>query len=145
MLHPPQAQDKQIPDDEPQVLAGRLLAAIGMTVAVAESCTGGLLGSLLTDVPGSSTYFLGGVIAYHDALKTGLLGVSPALIREHGAVSAECALAMVRGVRNVTGSDIALSVTGIAGPSGGTPAKPVGTVYIGIAAPGVEKVQHFHW
>src|SRR5439155_19007605 len=94
---------------------------------------------------GSSAYLLGGVIAYHDALKMALLGVPPALIREYGAVSAECALAMAQGARNVTGSDIGLSVTGIAGPSGGTPAKPVGTVYIGIAAPGVERVEHFLW
>ena len=126
-------------------LAGELLARRGSTVAVAESCTGGLLGDMLTDVPGSSTYFLGGVIAYHDDLKIGLLGVPPAVIREHGAVSEECALLMARGIRSATGADFGISITGIAGPTGGTPAKPVGTVFVGLAGRDVERVEHFKW
>jgi len=126
-------------------LAGTLLLLSGQTVAVAESCTGGLLGHLITEVPGSSRYFLGGVIAYDDSLKTRLLDVPPSLIMEHGAVSAECALQMARGARSITGANIAISITGIAGPTGGTAEKPVGTVYIGLAAPEVEKVAHFAW
>jgi nicotinamide-nucleotide amidase len=126
-------------------LAGELLSRRGLTVAVAESCTGGLLGDLLTDVPGSSTYFLGGVVAYHDDLKTGILGVPAAVIRQHGAVSEECALLMARGIRSVTGADIGISITGIAGPTGGTPAKPVGTVYIGFAGPDVGMAERFNW
>jgi PncC family amidohydrolase len=143
MVHP----DASRIDGEPAVEArvGRLLAARGLTLAVAESCTGGLLGDVLTDVPGSSTYFLGGVVAYHDTLKTGLLRVPPGVIREHGAVSAECALLMARGVLGLTGADLAVSVTGIAGPSGATPTKPVGTVYVGLVAPDFEHVERFSW
>jgi nicotinamide-nucleotide amidase len=126
-------------------LAGELLSRHGLTVAVAESCTGGLLGDMLTDVPGSSTYFLGGVVAYHDDLKIGMLGVPPEVIRAHGAVSEECALLMARGIRSVTGADFGISTTGIAGPTGGTPAKPVGTVFVGFAGPDVEMVERFLW
>lgn len=126
-------------------LAGDLLRNASLTLAVAESCTGGLLGSTLTDVPGSSDYLLGGIIAYHDSIKTGILGVSPYVITEHGAVSAESALFMARGARRLTGSDLAISVTGIAGPGGATPTKPVGTTYIGIVAPDFERVEHFCW
>lgn len=116
----------------------------GERVAVAESCTGGLLGCRLTAPPGASEWFLGGVIAYANALKEGLLGVDPALLARHGAVSAECAGAMAGGVRSLTGADWAVSVTGIAGPGGGTPHKPVGVVYLGLADPsggvGVEEL-----
>src|SRR5438132_195697 len=126
-----------------EALAGRLLLSTGQTLAVAESCTGGLLGSRLTDVPGSSEYFLGGVIAYHDSLKTSLLNVPSEIIEQHGAVSAECALAMARGVRRLTGASIGISITGIAGPSGGTEAKPVGTVFIGIAGTNTERAEHY--
>src|SRR5437867_2067211 len=111
-------------DTKLELIAGELLASSGMTLALAESCTGGLLGDMLTDVPGSSAYFLGGVVAYHDDLKTALLDVPPAVIRQYGAVSAECALLMARGVRGITGADIGISITGIAGPGGGTAAKP---------------------
>jgi PncC family amidohydrolase len=100
---------------------------------------------MLTDVPGSSAYFLGGVISYHDDLKIKLLGVPTEVIREYGAVSEQSALLMARGVRALTGAGVGLSVTGIAGPSGGTPAKPVGTVYIALAAPGFETVRYFKW
>jgi nicotinamide-nucleotide amidase len=117
-----------------EVVADGLLAA-GQTVAVAESCTGGLLGARLTERPGSSAYVLGGLITYSNEAKTGLLGVDPEVIRSHGAVSAECAEAMARGARRALGSDWALSVTGVAGPGGGTDEKPVGLVFLGIAAP----------
>lgn len=117
------------------VVADALLEA-GETVAVAESCTGGGLGARLTERAGSSAYALGGVIAYADAVKTALLGVGTELLRRHGAVSPECARAMALGARERLGADWALSVTGIAGPGGGTPEKPVGLVYVGIAGPG---------
>jgi nicotinamide-nucleotide amidase len=131
--------------DKLEVLAGELLTQAGMTVSLAESCTGGLVGHLLTEVPGSSRYFLGGVVAYDDSVKTALLDVPPSLIRQYGAVSAECALQMARAVRGITGSDIGISVTGVAGPTGGTAAKPVGTVYVALTADGAEKVERFGW
>src|SRR5215210_5934914 len=105
-----------------EVRAGEALAAAGLRLAVAESCTGGLLGSMLTGVPGSSAYFLGGIIAYADTLKTSILKVPLAVISQYGAVSAECALFMALGVCQVTGADIGISITGVAGPDGGTPA-----------------------
>ncbi len=128
-----------------EVLAGRLLLSKKQTVAVAESCTGGLLGSRLTDVSGSSKYFLGGVIAYHDVLKVSLLDVPPEVIKEHGAVSPECALAMAQGVRSLTGASIGISITGVAGPTGGTKAKPIGTVYIGMVGEDLEKTSLYLW
>jgi nicotinamide-nucleotide amidase len=125
-----------------EVVARALLAA-GQTVAVAESCTGGGLGERLTDRPGSSAYLLGGVISYDDEVKRSVLGVDPEVIRRHGAVSRECAREMAEGVRRLVGSDWALSVTGIAGPGGGTPDKPVGLVYVGRAGPdGVVVEEH---
>ena len=108
----------------------------GETLAVAESCSGGGLGAALAAVPGASDVFLGGVIAYANSLKEGLLGVPPELLAEHGAVSDPVAIAMAEGVRRGTGSDWALSVTGIAGPGGGSAAKPVGLVHLGLAGPG---------
>ena len=103
------------------------------TLATAESCTGGLLSERLTDVPGSSAYFRGGVVSYSNDLKSAFLDVPAELIEAKGAVSSEVALAMAEGVRRLTRSTLGLSVTGIAGPGGGTPAKPVGTVHIGLA------------
>lgn len=102
-----------------------------LTVATAESCTGGLLAALLTHESGSSAFYLGGVSTYANQAKTRLLQVSPATLESHGAVSAEVAEAMARGARELLDATLALSITGIAGPGGGTPNKPVGTVYIG--------------
>jgi len=124
---------------------GRLLAERGLTVAVAESCTGGLIAHRLTNVPGSSRYFLGGVVAYANEVKERMLGVRPETLRQHGAVSRETALEMARGVRRLLGADIALSATGIAGPAGGTPEKPVGLVYVALAAEDCERCERHIW
>lgn len=120
-------------------VAEKLLAA-GKTAACAESCTGGLAAKLLTDIPGSSAWFQGGAVAYSNAAKSKFLGVRPATLRRHGAVSAQCAREMASGARKAFSSDYAFSVTGIAGPDGGTPAKPVGLVYFGLAAGGSTRV-----
>lgn len=114
-------------------LFAQFLQASGQSFAVAESCTGGLVGKLITDAPGASEYFLGGVVSYHNTLKTSLLGVPADTIDRAGAVSQQTAEAMAAGVRERTGADLALSVTGIAGPSGGSDSKPVGTVWLGMA------------
>jgi nicotinamide-nucleotide amidase len=111
----------------------RLLVSKGLTVAAAESCTGGLVGARLTDLPGSSKAFLGGVVAYANGVKTGVLGVPGALLRKHGAVSRPVVEAMARGVRRITGADLGVAVTGVAGPGGGTAAKPVGHVWLAAA------------
>ena len=110
-----------------------MLTELKKTIAVAESCTGGLILEKLTRISGSSAYVLGGAVSYSNSAKTAMLDVPAAMLEEHGAVSKEVAEAMAAGVRKVTGSDIGLSVTGIAGPTGGTPEKPVGLIYIGYA------------
>jgi len=112
---------------------GSLLRRERKSLAVAESCTGGMISALLTDVPGSSEYFLGGVVSYANSAKESLLGVSPATLAAHGAVSAEAALEMARGARDRLGADLAVAVTGIAGPDGGSEAKPVGTVFLALS------------
>lgn len=113
---------------------GRALRARGLSLVTAESCTGGLIGEMITDVAGSSEYYRGGVVAYSNALKTSMLDVDATLIERHGAVSEEVALAMADGALRRIGGDIAVSVTGIAGPDGGSAQKPVGTVWIGVAS-----------
>ena len=113
-------------------VVGRLLAQRGMMLSVAESCTGGLVGHRVTSIPGSSAYFERGVMVYTNRAKQELLGVPEEVLRAHGAVSGQCAEAMVRGVCRLGGSACGLAVTGIAGPDGGTPTKPVGTVWIGV-------------
>lgn len=115
-------------------VVGLKLAVGGYTLAVAESCTGGLLAQRITDVPGSSKYFIEGVVTYSNESKTRLLGVEPILLLEHGAVSGPVAEAMSEGMRNRAATDFALSITGIAGPDGGTEDKPVGTVFIAISS-----------
>ena len=117
-------------------VVGDLLKSRGLTIAAAESCTGGLLTSRLTDVPGSSSYVRASVVAYAYEDKTALLGVPRALIEQHGAVSEPVAVAMAEGIRERTGADVAVGITGIAGPGGGTDTKPVGTVVIAVIVPG---------
>ena len=133
------AIDKQIygTDDKTieQVVVGQLIAT-GETLAVAESCTGGFLGHHITNVPGASAIFAGGVLAYSNAMKQKLLGVKKSTLAEHGSVSKPVAIEMAEGALTVSGADHALSVTGIAGPGGGTPDKPVGTVWLGMASRG---------
>ncbi len=111
-----------------------LLKASGKTCATAESCTGGGIGAAITSVPGSSDVYLGGVVSYANSVKRGLLGVSQEILDSVGAVSSECAAQMAEGARRATGADIAVSVTGIAGPGGGSAEKPVGLVWFGISS-----------
>jgi len=114
---------------------GETLRRQDLRVAVAESCTGGLLGAALTAVPGSSDYVLGGVIAYSNALKTALLGVPDEMLQAHGAVSEEVAIAMARGARERLRVDVGVSITGVAGPGGESPAKPAGLIWLAVAGP----------
>ena len=124
---------------------GERLLAQGWTLATAESCTGGLIGHLLTNVAGSSRYFEGGIMAYAYSAKRNLLGVSQADLDNHGAVSRQVVMQMARGARQALGTDVGVAVTGIAGPGGGTPTKPVGTVYVGLSTPRTETYGHYVW
>lgn len=117
----------------------------GLTVGLAESCTGGLLAATLTDIPGSSGYFRGAIVAYGDAGKAALLDVLEATLAAHGAVSAQTARAMAIGARERFGVSLAASVTGIAGPGGGTAEKPVGLTYVGLADVGLVDVRRYAW
>jgi nicotinamide-nucleotide amidase len=117
-----------------EVQIGNLLRKRELKLALAESCTGGLIADRITNVPGSSEYFLGGIVAYANEAKVALLGLSWDTLNTKGAVSQETVLEMARGTRRILNTDIAVSVTGIAGPGGGTPEKPVGTVWIGLVA-----------
>jgi len=127
-----------------QTLAS-LLRARGLKLATAESCTGGLVADHITDVPGSSDYFVGGVVAYAYEAKVALLHVSWDTLRLHGAVSPETVIEMARGVRTALGADIGLSVSGIAGPGGGLPEKPVGFTWIGLSARDGDWSRKFVW
>ncbi|MGQ9477425.1 MAG: CinA family protein [Candidatus Bipolaricaulia bacterium] len=124
---------------------GALLRERGLTLATAESCTGGLLGHMITNVPGSSDYFLGGVVAYSNAAKERLLGVRAETLAKEGAVSEAVALEMARGARRLFGADLALATTGIAGPGGGTEEKPVGLIYIALVTPDRELCERHIW
>lgn len=126
-----------------QVLGSRvkeLALAHQLSLATAESCTGGLVGHLLTETPGSSAYYLGGVVSYSNAVKTDMLGVPATTIERHGAVSAQVARSMAKGVRQRIGADIGVAVTGVAGPHGGTRAKPVGLTYVAVAGPEASEI-----
>jgi nicotinamide-nucleotide amidase len=123
---------------------GRVLRDRGLRLAIAESCTGGIIGAMLTDVPGSSNFLLLDAVTYSNASKSEVLGVGEELLRAHGAVSAESAAAMAEGARRVVDADLAVSVTGIAGPGGGTEDKPVGTVWIALARRGHEPSAALH-
>jgi PncC family amidohydrolase len=112
---------------------------------VAESCTGGLIAHQLTNVSGSSAYFIGGVVAYSNEVKERVLGVSSEALSSYGAVSEECAREMARGARRFFDTDVAISSTGIAGPTGGTPQKPVGLVYVALAAQDLERCERHLW
>ena len=122
----------ELSETEPAEMIGNTMLRGGKTLSSAESCTGGLVGMLLTSIPGSSKWFKGGVIAYSNTVKTGVLKVSSSVIKEFGAVSRETVLAMALGVRELTGTDFSISISGIAGPGGGTPEKPVGTVWMAL-------------
>lgn len=117
----------------------------GVTVGTAESCTGGLVGHAITAVPGSSAYYLGGIISYADRLKVALLGVAASTIDRHGAVSAQTAVAMAEGLRERLACDLAVAVTGVAGPDGGSAAKPVGLTYVAVAGPAGHQVERHTW
>jgi PncC family amidohydrolase len=116
--------------------AGEALRGKVMKLALAESCTGGLIASMITDVPGSSDYFLASLVTYDDRAKVSLLGVSETTLKEHGAVSEQAAREMAAGARKATGADVGLAVTGIAGPGGATPTKPVGLVHFALDVQG---------
>ncbi|NUQ85715.1 MAG: CinA family protein [Anaerolineales bacterium] len=129
--------------DSPEIEIGKLLRQRKLKLGLAESCTGGLVGHRVTNVPGSSEYFTGGVVAYAYEAKVAMLGVSWDTLNAYGAVSRETVLEMARGVRDLLAVDVAVSVSGIAGPGGGTAEKPVGTTWIGLAAPEGEWARKF--
>jgi nicotinamide-nucleotide amidase len=131
--------------DSMEVVVGNQLRKTKLKLAVAESCTGGLLSHKITKVPGSSAYYLGGITSYANSMKSDVLGINPELLQKHGAVSKEVAEAMAIAIMTKTGAGLVLSVTGIAGPDGGTPEKPVGTVYIGLATRETLVVKKFHF
>jgi PncC family amidohydrolase len=128
-----------------EVVVGELLRKRGLRLAIAESCTGGLVSHRITNVPGASTYYMGSVTAYAYEAKVRLLGVRWSTLEKYGAVSKETALEMAAGVRRVLAADVGVSVTGIAGPGGGTPEKPVGLTWIGLSAPGIDEAWEYIW
>jgi nicotinamide-nucleotide amidase len=132
-------------DEQLQNVVGRLLLNLNVTLSTAESCTGGMLGEWLTQLPGISSVYMGGVVSYANEAKKDLLGVSQEILDQYGAVSEECAAAMALGCQKRFHTDLAVSITGIAGPDGGTPEKPVGLVYVGLAHADGVKVRSFQW
>jgi PncC family amidohydrolase len=128
-----------------EITAGELLRRRGLRLAVAESCTGGLIGHRITNIPGSSTYYMGSVTAYAYEAKVRLLGVRWETLEKYGAVSKETVLEMSRGVRKALAADIGIAVSGIAGPGGGTAEKPVGLTWIGLSAADVDEAWRFIW
>ena len=124
---------------------GELLVRLGLTISLAESCTGGLIGHRLTNVPGSSRYFMGGVVAYDNGVKERILGVRREILAEHGAVSGETAQEMAQRARRLFNTDLALSVTGIAGPGGATPEKPIGLTHVHLSARDAEWGERHIW
>ena len=128
-----------------EVEIGRLLMQRGLKLGLAESCTGGLVGHLITNVPGSSEYFMGGVISYAYEAKVSILGVSWDTLKNYGAVSHETILEMARGAKKLFDVDIAVSISGIAGPGGGSEGKPIGTTWVGLAANDGEWTREFHF
>ncbi|MDP4292371.1 MAG: competence/damage-inducible protein A [Bacteroidota bacterium] len=131
-------------DDKMEIIVGRLLKEKGATLSTAESCTGGYIAHLITSVPGSSDYYQGSVIAYHNDLKKNLLGISETDLQTYGAVSSEVVIAMAEGARKRLGTDYAISTSGIAGPDGGSDEKPVGTVWIAVASPSGTEARLLH-
>ena len=138
-----------IPDDAALAAlaraVGQALGAAGRTVATAESCTGGWIAKALTDVAGSSGWVLGGIVSYADTVKSGLLGVPATLIQAHGAVSEPVVRSMAEGARKATGANVSVAVSGVAGPEGGSPEKPVGTVWFAWARPDGLKSECVHF
>ncbi len=135
-------------DDELLRLATRVGDACrtrGLTIGTAESCTGGLVSHLLTEIPGSSAYLMGGLVTYANEVKIALADVPPAVLDAHGAVSAQVAVAMAIGARRRLGVDVAVAVTGVAGPDGGTASKPVGLTYVAVADADGDLVRRFLW
>jgi PncC family amidohydrolase len=128
-----------------EVRVGELLRRRGLRLATAESCTGGLFSHLITNVPGSSTYFMGGVVSYAYEAKVRLLGVRWSTLEKYGAVSQETVIEMASGVRKALAADVGVSISGIAGPGGGTPEKPVGLTWIGLSTPGVDEAWSYTW
>lgn len=124
---------------------GALLHAQGLTLATSESCTGGLVGHQITNVPGSSAYYRGGIVAYANDVKESSLGVRHDTLVTHGAVSEEAAREMAQGARLRFGADVAIATTGIAGPGGGSREKPVGLLYVALSAPGTERCRRYVW
>jgi nicotinamide-nucleotide amidase len=128
-----------------ELCVANLLQQNKLTLATAESCTGGLIAHLITNIPGSSEYFLGGIVSYSNQAKVDLLDVSWDTLNSKGAVSKETVIEMAVGARKKLNADIAVSVSGIAGPGGGTPDKPVGTTWVGLSTSTVNEARHFIW
>jgi PncC family amidohydrolase len=132
-------------EDGLETQVGKALRAKGWTLGLGESCTGGLVAHRITEVPGSSEYFLGGIVAYSNPIKQQFLHVSPETLERLGAVSEQTAREMARGARKAVGADVGLSVTGIAGPGGGTQTKPTGLTFVAVSTPAWEGVERHVW